>query len=551
MPSLSVAVPPPVAILPPNLHRDADITINENHENTEAVASDESAVDMEPIEMPPLNTARGKGKIQAHASSSVESFPERRGSEAAYELHPIPTYLSERTRRPSAIRHDSVPETILSTKTAEEDITASVARESALPVLDFPEDAAQSRAMGQLTKKQKTRAILHLAALYWTFFLEGWNDGSVGPLLPVIQRDYRVGFEVVALLFVTNCVGFITGAFLNVYATHKLGFGKVMVLGSIFQLIAYIIQSPAPPFPVLVMSFFFAGLGLSFQNAQGNGFVGSLQKNQSMKLMVLHASYGLGAFCSPLVATYFSGVRHWSFHYLISAGIAVSNTAVLIAVFRFRTQDELMQEIGQSSDEQNAGRTDNSNLYRQIFNNKALHFMAIFALIYIGVEVTVGGWIVTFIIEERDGGHSAGYISSGFFGGLTIGRLALWWINKKVGEYTVIFFYTILAIALEVTVWLVPSIIQNAIAVSFIGVLLGPMFPLMVTHGSRVIPASIFTGSMGWITGIGMSGSAALPFITGVLAAKYGIGSLQPFLIAMMSTMVGLWAMVPKRRRVD
>ncbi|EEB89977.1 hypothetical protein MPER_11875, partial [Moniliophthora perniciosa FA553] len=482
MPSLSVAVPPPVAILSPNLHRDTDITTNETHENIEAMAPDESAVDMEPIEMPPLNAVRGKGKVQAHASSSVGSFPERRGSEAAYELHPIPTYLS--TRRPSAVRHDSVAETILTTKTTEEGITASVTRESVLPVLDFSEDAAQSRTMGQLTKKQKNRAMLHLAALYWCFFLEGWNDGSVGPFASCYSTGLSIGFEVVALLFVTNCVGFITGAFLNVYATHRLGFGKVLVLGQSiylssvlsehkcfvrFSFPAHRVHHPKSccrPSPVLVMSFFFAGLGISFQNAQGNGFVGSLQKNQSMKLMVLHASYGLGAFCSPLVATYFSGVRHWSFHYLISAGIAVSNTAVLIAVFRFKTQDELMQEIGQPSDEQNAGRTDNSNLYRQIFNNKALHFMAIFALIYIGVEVTIGGTvgIVTFIIEERDGGRSAGYISSGFFGGLTIGRLALWWINKKVGEYSVIFFYTILAIALEVTVWFVPSIIQNAIA---------------------------------------------------------------------------------------
>ncbi|KAK7034523.1 hypothetical protein VNI00_012370 [Paramarasmius palmivorus] len=406
MPSLAVAIPPPVAVVSPDLHRDSDIVANENP----ATAPDESAVDMEPMEMP-ANISHGKGR----ALSSVESIPGRRGSEAAYELHPIPTYLSERARRPSAVRQDSTPETIATKGDGEVEITPTVTRESALPVLNFSEEAAQSRAAGQMSKKQKRKALLHLGALYWCFFLEGWNDGSVGPLLPRIQKDYRlslterlrqVGFEIVALLFVTNCVGFITGAFLNVYATHKFGFGKVMVLGN-----------PAPPFPVLVASFFFAGLGLSFQNAQGNGFVGSLEKNQSMKLMVLHASYGLGAFCSPLVATYFSGEKHWSFHYLISAGIAVSNTAVLVAVFRFKTQDQLMREIGQTSDEQAANRIDNSNLYRQIFNNKALHFMAIFALIYIGVEVTVGGWIVTFIIEEREGGRSAGYISSGFFGG--------------------------------------------------------------------------------------------------------------------------------------
>ncbi|KAF9269598.1 MFS general substrate transporter [Marasmius fiardii PR-910] len=389
---------------------------------------------------------------------------------------------------------------------------------------------------------------MHLAALYYCFFLEGWNDGTIGPLLPVLQRDYRVGFEIVSLLFVTNCIGFVSGAFVNVHLNDRLGFGKVMVIGSLCQLIAYIMQSPAPPFPVMVISYFFAGFGLSFQNAQGNGFVGSLP-SPSIKLMMLHASYGFGAFASPLLSTYFSGTRHWSRHFVVSACIAVTNTAILSAVFRGKRQN-----AGINAEDHAAARRSGpagQNLYRQIFNIRAVYFMATFALIYIGVEVTVGGWIVTFIIEKRGGGHSAGYISSGFFGGLTIGRLTLMWINKRIGEYTVVFVYTVLAIALEITVWLVPSILQNAIAVSFIGLLLGPMFPLMVSHGSRVIPPSLFTGSMGWITGIGMAGSAALPFITGILASKYGIVTLQPFLIAMMSTMVGMWAMVPRARRVD
>ena len=30
----------------------------------------------------------------------------------------------------------------------------------------------------------------------------------------------------------------------------------------------------------------------------------------------------------------------------------------------------------------------------------------------------VGGWIVTFVIDKRGGGASAGYMSSGFFGGM-------------------------------------------------------------------------------------------------------------------------------------
>ena len=71
-------------------------------------------------------------------------------------------------------------------------------------------------------------------------------------------------------------------------------------------------------------------------------------------------------------------------------------------------------------------------LYKQIFRLKVVHLLAFFTLAYVGTEVSIGGWIVTFIIQERNGGSSSGYISSGFFAGLTVGRLALLPANRKV-----------------------------------------------------------------------------------------------------------------------
>ena len=73
--------------------------------------------------------------------------------------------------------------------------------------------------------------------------------------------------------------------------------------------------------------------------------------------------------------------------------------------------------------------------------NKTVHLLALFLMIYIGVEVTIGGklyfflstnthththtslnysksgWIVTFLMLVRGGGPSTGYVSTGFFGG--------------------------------------------------------------------------------------------------------------------------------------
>ena len=81
---------------------------------------------------------------------------------------------------------------------------------------------------------------------------------------------------------------------------------------------------------------------------------------------------------------------------------------------------------------------------------------------------------------------------------------------------------------LELVVWLVPSLIGGAVAVSFVGVLLGPIYPIVMNHAGRVLPPWLLTGSIGWIAGFGQAGSALLPFLTGALASKTGIKSLQP-----------------------
>jgi hypothetical protein len=43
-----------------------------------------------------------------------------------------------------------------------------------------------------VTKEQARIARIQLFTISWTMFLLGWNDGSVGPLLPRIQEVYRV-----------------------------------------------------------------------------------------------------------------------------------------------------------------------------------------------------------------------------------------------------------------------------------------------------------------------------------------------------------------------
>lgn len=116
---------------------------------------------------------------------------------------------------------------------------------------------------------------------------------------------------------------------------------------------------------------------------------------------------------------------------------------------------------------------------------------------------------------------------------------------RQIGERLALFLYALLAIlyvtptlycstrietlpSVEVTVWVVPSLIENAIAVSFVGLLLGPMYPILMNHSTTILPRWLLTACMGYIAAVGLAGSAILPFLTGLLASKFGIASLQP-----------------------
>jgi len=43
-----------------------------------------------------------------------------------------------------------------------------------------------------ISKQQRKAGNVQVALLCWAFFLIGWGDGSTGPLIPFIQKDYLV-----------------------------------------------------------------------------------------------------------------------------------------------------------------------------------------------------------------------------------------------------------------------------------------------------------------------------------------------------------------------
>lgn len=128
---------------------------------------------------------------------------------------------------------------------------------------------------------------------------------------------------------------------------------------------------------------------------------------------------------------------------------------------------------------------------------------AVFLLGYVGIEVALGGWIVLFMIEVRNGDEfSSGMSAMGFWLGVTVGRIVLGFVTARVGIKlaTSVSLYAPLrgdrtdmksqgyiaaTTALQLVFWLVPQFYVAAIAVAFQGFFLGPLFPRYVASTQR------------------------------------------------------------------
>lgn len=136
---------------------------------------------------------------------------------------------------------------------------------------------------------------------------------------------------------------------------------------------------------------------------------------------------GAGACVAPLIATQFAKAPRWSFYFLVSLGLAISNTAVLTFVFRFKRLPNVLASFG-IPEVVHTAENSQANKYRQILGLRVVYILAFFSLVYVGTEVTIGGkfesrtkrlrtkcwfkgWIVTYLIETRGGGASSGYVS--------------------------------------------------------------------------------------------------------------------------------------------
>ena len=393
----------------------------------------------------------------------------------------------------------------------------------------------------------------------------GLNDSAAGALIPYMEVDYSIGYAIVSLIFVANAIGFIGAAPFTHALQTRVGRAKVLVLAEVSLTAGYIMVVCNSPFPVVVVGFLFTGFGMATILALNNTFCVNLA-NATTTLGVFHGSYGVGGIVGPLMATALVSTGHrWSTFYFIPLGLAGCNA--IFAYWAFRNYEHelassLLTELERQASRQTALRQlaeDNNkaskSTLKNALRNKTTILGALFIFAYQGVEVSISGWVISFLLSYRnpapESRASIGYVTAGFWAGITLGRFLLSHPCQRIGEKLSVFVLIAGAAGFQLLVWLVPNIIGEAVAVSVVGLLLGPIYPCATVIFSKLIGRKMQMSGLSFIAAMGSSGGAVAPFMTGLSAQKVGTWVLHPIcvgLFAMMAVSWGCLDRVGKRR---
>ncbi|OJD34448.1 major facilitator superfamily [Diplodia corticola] len=395
-----------------------------------------------------------------------------------------------------------------------------------------------------------------LLATFWAFMVMGGNDAAYG-----LETYYGLNYTIVSFVFFSPLGGYAAAALLNNWIHNRFGQRGVAFLGPFCHLIAYIGIATHPPYPALIVFFLIAGFANGIEDAAWNAWIGKLA-NPNELLGLLHGLYGVGAVLSPLIATSLitkAGWGWWSFYYLM-VGAATLELTTSVAAFwgatslHFKATTAARPPSNDNNGSSNSTTKDDSNssgsLLKEALRSRVSWVAAIFLLGYVGVEVALGGWIVVFMTRQRDGGDfESGMVATGFWIGITAGRVALGFVTPRIGEKLAVAIYVPAAIGFQLLFWLVPQFVVSAVAVAVEGFFLGPLFPAAVVATTKLLPAHLHVSAIGFAAAFGGSGAAIFPFAVGVLAQTKGVQVLQPVIVALLAALLIVWAMMPRMHK--
>lgn len=375
---------------------------------------------------------------------------------------------------------------------------------------------------------------MHLALAFGAFILIGCNDGTLGVLIPAMRSFYHIDAVTISWLFLASTLGYLCASFNNGLLMAKLGIRRFLLCSlGIFSLGA-LFYSLTPPFALFLCTGAVVGFGGGMTDAGLNAYIASLPDNGKL-LNYLHAFYGMGALLGPLVASALLAQNlGWHATYMVWLALALLLLVGLWSAFKH-------QEPPTQASTQEAGRQGN-NLLLATLRLRGVWLAAFFLLFYVGTEVGLGNWGYSFLTIARSGPPLfSAWVISGYWCGLTLGRLTLANLISRLGTRRLITLCLAGVMLGVVLAWVLPGVWGAACGFCLIGFCLGPLFPTAIALMPQLVSPRLLPSAIGFLACLGSGGGALFPWLAGNLIQHIGYWFLLPFALVLTLVMLGIW----------
>ncbi|GAA0840211.1 MFS transporter [Streptosporangium amethystogenes subsp. fukuiense] len=404
-----------------------------------------------------------------------------------------------------------------------------------------------------------------VALAYATFVLAGLNAGVGGVLLPALIGDYGVDMTTIGITFFVSSAGFMLAGSGTGPLLERLGTRLALAIGGGLYVMATLYMASRPPFVAFLAVQLVAGYGIGVLESVLNAYLTELPSATTL-LNRLHAFFGVGALLGPLTAAWMLTFLPWTAVWLVLAVACLPLVAGFLVAYPRHTPagdgaaerpvpagppypDALLPPADPEGSEPERG-----GLLTAVMRSPAVALASGFLAVYVGLEISVGNWGFTFLVEEHaQTGLTAGYISSGYWLGLTLGRFLISPVATRMGLTAVGMTYACLAgvTASAVLTWAAPGAAVATAGFLLLGFFLGPVFPTAMAVVPDLTTARLVPTAIGIMNGISVIGGAVLPWLTGAIGQSAGIWTLMPSAVLLALLQFALWRMIVARMTAE
>ena len=350
-----------------------------------------------------------------------------------------------------------------------------------------------------------------VALMHFGFVLTGLGTAMLGPLLPLLTRQWQLLDSQSGLLLLAQFCGSFLGG-----ATMSWRLKRGLLLGVTASTLGLFIFAIAPSLAIACPALFVTGFGLGHSITAVNILAGQrFSEKRASTLSFLNFFWSFGAMLAPLLSGWLT--PHFPLRYLLLAFAALFGACGCGLAFEMRAgffdtpQDELTSAQG--------GRSG-------LIWNTFIFFMGMLFL-YGGLETCLSGWLTTYALRYGDKTLAISqYTTLLLWMSLTFGRVASAALLRKLPE--TLLWRTALFATLALTGCLATAHTAGTIALTtvFLGLSLSPWFPVTFSLLMGERPRARQAGIVIAVSGLG---AASLPWIMGVLSTRSG--SLQRALV--------------------